>query len=213
MGDIGVCNVPKWFQFVDKMTPAQRCKLAEADVECMLEIKSIRLRKSVLTLMVKAFDPNADKFIIRKNHPGITIRGVDVEEIFGLKDKPDGLVVEDIIFEEGDYAMHEIPSKFLNRSTGNLKIDDLIADAIKYGVADDDFLRRAVLVLLGTVIAPQSLITIPKRYYAVVKEVRRMKKMNFNGYTRTFLFENLKKLESGYEMRQWPYGNLALLQV
>ena len=213
MGEIGVCNVLKWVEFVDKMKPAQRCKLAEAGVECMLDIQPIRLRKSILTFMIKAFDPDTEKIIIQANHPGITLKEVDVDAIFDLKDKADGLVVADIVYEEGRYTMHEIPPQFLSKSTGNLKIDDLIADAIKSQVAHDDFLRRVVLVLLGTVLAPQSLITVPREYYFVVKDVKRMKKMDFNGYTRTFLIENFKKLGTGYETMQWPYGNLALAQV
>ncbi|CAM0903297.1 unnamed protein product [Alopecurus aequalis] len=212
MDKIGVCNVLKWVEFVDKMTPAKRCKLAEAGLECMLDMKSIRLRKSIITLMIKAFHPDTETLLIQKNQPAITLKGLDVEALLGLKDKADGLVIADIIYEEGEYARNEIPPQFLSNSSGNLKIDDLIADALKSKVADDDFLRRAVFVLLGTVLAPQSLITVPREYYCVVKDVKRMKKMDFNGFTRTFLIENFKKLGTGYEMTQWPYGNLALAQ-
>ncbi|XP_071683625.1 uncharacterized protein [Lolium perenne] len=163
--------------------------------------------------MFKAFDAESETFNLQKDQPSITIKGVDVEEIFGLKDKAaDGLDIDTILYEDGEYAENDIPSHFLNKSTGSLSIDGLISDAIKSGLADDDFLRRAVLVALGTVLAPQSSSTVPFEYWTIVKYVSRLKKMNFNGFTRSYLINNIKKLRSEHEMVQWPRGNLALLQ-
>ncbi|KAM0886456.1 hypothetical protein ACQ4PT_029665 [Festuca glaucescens] len=112
----------------------------------------------------------------------------------------------------GDDAIGNIPTRFLSKSSGNLKIDDLIADSIKREVADDDFLQRAVLVLIATVLAPQSTIIIPRKNWAIVQDVKRIKQLNFNDFTLTYLKDNLKKQQSGYETKKWPYGNLALLQ-
>ncbi|XP_071681738.1 uncharacterized protein [Lolium perenne] len=163
--------------------------------------------------MFKAFDAESETFNLQKDQPSITIKGVDVEEIFGLKDKAaDGLDIDTILYEDGEYAENDIPSRFLNKSTGSLSIDGLISDAIKSGLADDDFLRRAVLVALGTVLAPQSSSTVPSEYWTIVKYVSCLKKMNFNGFTRSYLINNIKKLRSEHEMVQWPRGNLALLQ-
>ncbi|XP_051217471.1 uncharacterized protein [Lolium perenne] len=124
----------------------------------------------------------------------------------------DGLDIDAVLYEDGLYAENEIPSHFLNKSTGSLSIDGLISDAIKSELADDDFLRRAVLVALGTVLAPKSSTTVPLEYWAIVKYVSRLKKLNFNGFTRAFLINNIKKLGSEHEIVQWPRGNLALLQ-
>jgi hypothetical protein len=211
---IGVCDVDRWVGFVTRMTQAQRCKLAEADLQSLIHMKSISPRSSILSLMFKAFDAESETFNLQKDQPSITIKGVDVEEIFGLKDKAaDGLDIDTILYEDGEYAENDIPSHFLNKSTGSLSIDGLISDAIKSGLADDDFLRRAVLVALGTVLAPQSSSTVPLEYWTIVKYVSRLKKMNFNGFTRSYLINNIKKLRSEHEMVQWPRGNLALLQV
>jgi hypothetical protein len=164
--------------------------------------------------MIKAFDPESEKFNLQLDQPSITIKGVDVEEIFGLKDKSaDGLDIDTILFEDGKFAENEIPPHFLNKCTGSLSIDGLISDAIKSGLDDDDFLRRAALVALGTVLAPTSTATVPLEYWAIVKYVSRLKKLNFNRFTRDFLITNIKKLGSEYEKVQWPCGNLALLQV
>ncbi|XP_071674371.1 uncharacterized protein [Lolium perenne] len=162
--------------------------------------------------MIKAFDAESETFNLQKDQPSITIKGVDVEEIFGLKDKAaEGLDIDIILYEDGEYAPNEIPSHFLSKSSGSLSIDGLISDAIESGLADDDFLRRAVLVALGTVLAPQSSSTVPLEYWAIVKYVSRLKKLNFNGFTRAYLINNIKKLRSEHEMVQWPRGNLALL--
>nr|XP_051221429.1 uncharacterized protein LOC127339646 [Lolium perenne] len=138
--------------------------------------------------MIKAFDPESEKFNLELDQPSITIKGVDVEEIFGLKVKSaDGLDIDTIHFEDGKFAENEIPPHFLNKCTGSLSIDGLISDAIKSGLDDDDFLRRAALVALGTVLAPTSTATVPLEYWEIVKnwEVDKV---------------------------QWPCGNLALLQ-
>jgi hypothetical protein len=91
--------------------------------------------------MIKAFDAESETFNLQKDQPSITIKGVDVEEIFGLKDKAaEGLDIDTILYEDGEYAENEIPSHFLSKSSGSLSIDGLISDAIKSGLADDDFL-------------------------------------------------------------------------
>jgi hypothetical protein len=127
-----------------------------------------------------------------------------VGEIFGLKDKSvDGLDIDTILFEDGEFAMNEVQSHFLNKSSGSLSIDGLIADAIKSGLADGDFLRRAVLVALGTVLAPKSTATVALEYWAIVKYAKQINKLNFSCFTRAFLINNIKKLGSGHEMVQW----------
>jgi hypothetical protein len=106
-------------------------------------------KSTILTHMIKAFDAESEKFNLQEDQPAITVKGVDVEEIFGLKDVLD---TNTILFENGEFAMNEVPSHFLNKSSESLSIDGLIADAIKSGLSDDDFLRRVVLVALGTVL-------------------------------------------------------------
>jgi hypothetical protein len=92
-----------------------------------------------------------------------------VECLLGLTD--DGLNIGDILYEEGDEGRNKIPPHFVSKRTGNLVIDDLIANVIKDKVTDDDFIRKVVLVLLGTVLAPQSLKIAPRNYYAIVEDV------------------------------------------
>ena len=53
-------------------------------------------------------------------------------------------------------AKVKVPSRFLDFNTGEMMIDELIENIVASGTYDDDFLRRIVLVLLGTVLAPLS---------------------------------------------------------
>src|SRR5215204_3804566 len=78
--NIGVCDVGRWVGFVTRMTPAQLCKLAEADLESLIHMKTISPRSSILRLMFKAFDPESEKFNLQLDQPSIGIKGVDVEE-------------------------------------------------------------------------------------------------------------------------------------
>jgi hypothetical protein len=118
----------------------------------MLDIPPIKLRVNLIRFMVEKYQPATNKYILDQGQ--ISVSGVDVECLLGITD--DGLVIADILYEEGNDAKKQIPPHFVSKNTGNLLIEDLIVDVIKDNVADDDFIRKAVLVLLGTVLAPSS---------------------------------------------------------
>ncbi|KAE8771892.1 hypothetical protein D1007_56195 [Hordeum vulgare] len=91
-------------------------------------------------------------------------------------------------------------------------IDDLINKIVKNDNTDDDFVRMTFLVLLGTVIAPVSHEYIPKEYYALVKDKRMISKFNWNDFTLKFFLSEIGKVLEDGRVREWPHGNLALLQ-
>ena len=62
-------------------------------------------------------------------------------------------------------------------------IDDLIEKIVKNKSTDDDFIRMTFLVLLGTIIAPVSHEYVPKKYYALVQNIKLIRKFNWNAFT------------------------------
>ena len=58
---------------------------------------------------------------------------------------------------------------------------------------DDDFVRRVVLVLMGTVLAPQSTKFVPYRYYKMVEDVNAIKSYNWNDFTLGVCMDAIKK--------------------
>ena len=92
-------------------------------------------------------------------------------------------------------------------------IDDLIEKIVKNKSTDDDFIRMTFLVLLGTIIAPVSHEYVPKKYYALVKNIKLIRKFNWNAFTSRFCLSEFGKLLQDGHVRQWLQGNLALLQV
>nr|XP_040258913.1 uncharacterized protein LOC109756168 [Aegilops tauschii subsp. strangulata] len=54
--------------------------------------------------------------------------------------------------------------------------------------------------------------TVPKQYYALVDDVKRISKINWNAFTLRVLLDCLRNVRKGKHLRQWPRGNLALLQ-
>ncbi|XP_073360455.1 uncharacterized protein [Aegilops tauschii subsp. strangulata] len=160
--------------------------------------------------MVEIFDPSKGRFIVQDLVGEVSLGAVDVECILALENH--GLSAEGILGEEGEDVKDRVPPQFLSKTTGNIVIDDLIVDITKNKSADDDFLRRVVLVLLGTVLAPMSSKTIPKQYYALVDDVKRISKINWNAFTLRVLLDCLRNVRKGKHLRQWPRGNLALLQ-
>lgn len=73
-------------------------------------------------------------------------------------------------------------------------------------------MRRAILVLLGTVIAPQSTKFIPYRYYKLVEDVDAIKSYNWNAFTLRVCMDAISKTVQDVEKFKWPIGNLALVQ-
>ena len=92
-------------------------------------------------------------------------------------------------------------------------IDDLIEKIVRNKNTDDEFVRMAFLVLLGTIIAPVSDEYILKNYYALVQDVRQIKKFNWNAFTLRFCLSEIGMVLQPDRVREWPCGNLALLQV
>nr|XP_045083614.1 uncharacterized protein LOC123493687 [Aegilops tauschii subsp. strangulata] len=160
--------------------------------------------------MVGIFDPSKGRFIVQDLVGEVSLGAVDVECILALENH--GLSAEGILGEEGEDVKDRVPPQFLSKTTGNIVIDDLIVDITKNKSADDDFLWRVVLVLLGTVLAPMSSKTVPKQYYALVDDVKRISKINWNAFTLRVLLDCLRNVRKGKHLRQWPRGNLALLQ-
>ena len=106
-----------------------------------------------------------------------------------------------------------VPNRFLDKRTGLILIDELIKFFVDTQSFDDDFVRRVVLVLLGTVLAPQSTKFVPYRYYKMVEDVNAIKSYNWNNFTLEVCMDAIKKSVEDLEKFKWPIGNLALLQV
>ncbi|XBI51690.1 hypothetical protein VPH35_034175 [Triticum aestivum] len=176
----------------------------------MLQIPSLKMRTLLIRYMVEIFDPSKGRFIVQDLVGEVSLGAVDVECILALENH--GLSAEGILGEEGEDVKDRVPPQFLSKTTGNIVIDDLIVDITKNKSADDNFLRRVVLVLLGTVLAPMSSKTVPKQYYALVDDVKRISKINWNAFTLRVLLDCLRNVTKGKHLRQWPRGNLALLQ-
>ena len=206
-----VCAVEKWCKLLAGLSSGQRAALAETPLRSMLQIPSLKMRTLLIRYMVEIFDPSKGRFIVQDLVGEVSLGVVDVECILALENH--GLSAEGILGEEGEDVKDRVPPQFLSKTTGNIVIDDLIVDITKNKSADDDFLQKVVLVFLGTVLAPMSSKTVPKQYYALVDDVKRISKINWNAFTLRVLLDCLRNVRKGKHLRQWPRGNLALLQV
>ncbi|XBI32247.1 hypothetical protein VPH35_055721 [Triticum aestivum] len=140
----------------------------------------------------------------------ISLRTEDVYDIFGLQNK--GKDAMKALGKGGLKAKVKVPSRFVDSKMGQMMIDDLIDNIVASGTYDDDFLRRIVLVLLGTVLAPQSTREVPNAYYKLVHDVEAIKSYNWNAFTLRVCVEGITKTLSDLEKFTWPIGNLALIQ-
>ena len=203
-----VCAVEKWCKLVAALSNGQCARVADTTLRSMLQIPSIKMRTLLIRYMIENFQASTARFIIQEQVGEVTLGAVDVECIFNLENQ--GLSASDILTEEGEDMKERVPPQFLSKTSENIV---LIEDIIKSKSTDDDFLRKVVLVLLGTIIAPMSRKIVPKQYYALVDDVKRISKINWNAFTMRVLLDCLRIVKKGKHLRQWPKGNLALLQV
>ena len=71
MGEL-CCSIEKWCDLVRRMTPSQRTKVKDADLDCMLEIPPIKMRTTVLRFMIEKFDLNSCTFFVQENQGAIS---------------------------------------------------------------------------------------------------------------------------------------------
>ena len=69
------------------------------------------MSKQLIRYMVEAFDPQTNKFVLRKNTGGVSVTGEEVYCIFGLKNR--GLDVKGILEQEGDILRILYQNSFL----------------------------------------------------------------------------------------------------
>ncbi|XP_071681044.1 uncharacterized protein [Lolium perenne] len=193
-----------------RLTVDQRARLALTNLRSMMMIPSVKMRTILIRFMLDVFDPATGTFEIGENNGVVSLGFVDVECLLGLVNE--GFSAGEILTEEGEDVKHRIPPQFISKSTGNIVIDELIDDIIKSKLADDDFLRRVVLVLLGTVLAPMATKIVPHKFYALVEDVNRISKINWNAFTLRVLLDSIRLVRKGRQIRQWPKGNLGMLQ-
>ncbi|XBI19276.1 hypothetical protein VPH35_060845 [Triticum aestivum] len=168
------------------------------------------MRKCLLKFIIKSYALDRKRFIMPSKNGAISLRTEDVFDIFGLQNK--GKDAMKALGKGGLKAKVKVPSRFLDSNTGEMMIDELIENIIASGTYDDDFLRRIVLVLLGTVLAPQSTKEVPNAYYKLVHDVEAIKAFNWNAFTLRVCIEGFTKTLSDLTKFTWPIGNLALLQ-
>ncbi|VAH84427.1 unnamed protein product [Triticum turgidum subsp. durum] len=116
----------------------------------------------------------------------ITVLNEDVYDIFGLRNEGDDVISMKATVELD--VKKNVPTKFIDKRTGLILIDDLIKNIVDSQSYDDDFVRRAVLVLMGTVLAPQSTKFVPYRYYKMVEDVSAIKSYNWNNFTLCYIY-------------------------
>ncbi|KAM0904779.1 hypothetical protein ACQ4PT_017776 [Festuca glaucescens] len=204
------CNIKKWCKLMARLTVDQRARLALTNLRSMMMIPSVKMRTILIRFMLEVFDPATSTFVIGDTNDAVSLGFVEVECLLGLSNE--GFSAGEILSEEGEDVKQRIPQQFLSKATGNIVIDDLIADIIKSKLADDDFLRKVVLVLLGTVLAPMATKIVPHKFYALVEDVNRMPKINWNAFTLRVLMDSVRLGRKGRQICQWPKGNLGMLQ-
>lgn len=211
-GDIP-CSVERFWHILDKLDRDQKREITTFGLGCMLYIRPIKMRPSLIQFLVQNYDAR-DQCL--RFGPGREIHFTydDVEDIMGLS-KAFGPVLEPV----ESITPYELPRSFeFSYGPAGFRIDSLVTEMRTHDTTGDDFIKRFVLVMLGTVLAPVSQEYVPLSYYGFVSDIRLMRKTSWNMVTLDFLKNSLTKFKDGGKQESsypshWPPGNLALLQV
>jgi hypothetical protein len=93
------------------------------------------------------------------------------------------------------------------------RIKTLVTERVAYDTTSDNFIRRFVLVMLGTVLALTSHDYVPMSYYEFLRDIREMRKTSWNMFTLNFSKASLTKFKEGSkDSSSLPsHGHLATL--
>src|ERR1041385_6395468 len=136
------CCVEKWCTLVDQLNPKQRLRLGGTSLQNMLRIPSVQMRKNLLQALITSYDLTRKRFVLQPKKVELTVRSADVFHIYGLKNK--GKDVMKLLASVPEGSKEVVPSRFLDKKTGEIVIDELIDHIVKSGSYDDDFVRRSV---------------------------------------------------------------------
>ena len=56
------CSVQKWVSLVDKLSPSQKFRFYEMDMQGMFRIPSIKMRDFLLHFLLQGYNPSSKKF-------------------------------------------------------------------------------------------------------------------------------------------------------
>ncbi|RLN34699.1 hypothetical protein C2845_PM03G34990 [Panicum miliaceum] len=190
------CSVEKFFHVIGALCNIKRNKIEELGLGCMLEIKSVKMRKSLLKCLIDYYDPNEDKVKFGTGD-SFTISSNDVELIMGLPNRGTRVHLNENI------AADDVPNEFKkNYNRDGLFIDDMVDILYCSVTPDDTFVRSFMLLLLGTILAPVSRGRIPIFYYTLVQDTSRIVEKIWNAFTLAFLKENLATLKKDTTFRR-----------
>ena len=86
------CSVQKWVSLVDKLSPSQKFRFYETEMQGMFRIPSIRRRDFLLHFLLQGYNASSKKFMVEESSGStagskglISLRPDDVYSIFGWK--------------------------------------------------------------------------------------------------------------------------------
>lgn len=189
------------------MTNEQKAAITRIGLGSLLKANVVYMRASLLKFLIDRYDPRDFTFTIGQDQR-FSLTQIDVDRIMGLRDEGEIIEADDEITVRS--ICHNICQHVSNEGFLITSIDDAI---LFQDTVDDDYIRRVVLYTLGTLLIPMFTTHVPLSYYSMVRNFAMIDKINWNELTLGFLRSNLRLHKDGSRPDQWPFGNLALLQV
>ncbi|TVU18718.1 hypothetical protein EJB05_34830, partial [Eragrostis curvula] len=202
------CSVERVTKVIKVLTNDQKEAVSALGLGSLLTMKSVKMRAALLKFLIDRYSPQDLCFHIGLNE-SFSLTHEDVQAITGLKNSGQKIKAPNENISSDSPAIQHI-SKGVNHE--GFEISRLEEAIIFQNNVDDDFIRRFVLYVLGTLLIPVSTTHVPLAYYSLVRNVPLISVINWNELTLGFLRANLELFKDGTHGPQWPYGNLALIQ-
>ena len=196
------CSSERVCKLVFKLTTSQKEAIKRVGFGVFIDMKHVAVNISLIAFLVKELDTRNNTISI---HGKIFILNKDsFEEIIGVYDGG-----EEIFIESQDESDSFVGA--LLGSNKRLVIRQLCTDLDEDKDADELFVVRFVLAVIGTILCPLCAIYLKLSYVTLLSDVRGIKNKNWASHCLKFLMDSIRH----YKVRQLKYlsGCILFLQV
>ncbi|XP_028111023.1 uncharacterized protein LOC114309486 [Camellia sinensis] len=174
------------YELIQLLQPLQKEAIKSIGFGGLLELKCTRLPRQLCEWLVGCFDHTSQCLFVHGKR--IIITPFDVSHILGLPCEGS------IINVNGDHTdIEELSNKYGVKKCGYISLSSLRNELSNMKVDGDDFKRRFVLYILGSLLCPTSELSINRCFLHSLKDMSALHKLNWSKLVLDFLVDGVRK--------------------
>lgn len=197
------CSPSRFGNVISKLSEDQKEAIRELGFGCMLLMHPVKVRRLLCLWLAEAYDSQTRRFKIEDTFIPISLW--DVHCLMGIPTT--GQKIE--IME--NKPNKTLQSLYMDPTKGAITLSYLAKCIEEKSVADEHFIRRFMLLMIGTILAPNAKNEVRPCFLNIIEDVSCIQTFNWADFTLEYLLDSLALYKS--QESKYLRGNLALLQV